>query len=301
MSEEVEILKNGEWKRKYVVDLSEDELRCLKRCPGENDFGPCHAPMGIAMRAGKPSYAYQLYKSEKTHVPGCNCYKPAKKSRMSHPDNRCADISFDELQKRISKRQLGRDVPPVDVTNGDLDDPNDEGSYPRDRIIRDIERVRTLPSTAGALAVILESLSVDSLFCASHVHDYIVDHRTINFYRKHGIPADRPIMILAQKIRRDNHNIADPTRELVFADCTYNFSRKAEIGNCLQFRVRDFETRKYLKDIFEKKDIGKHYLVLLCYWKKDPVNPNTYIAVGETPGCIGYIKTDKCQTPFCQR
>ena len=216
-------------------------------------------------------------------------------------DKRCADIAFKDLQARISKRCVEREVNPVDVPNEELNNKKTEGGNTGERIVRRIERVRALPSTPQSLAEVLEDLSTESSFCEGRVRDYVVDHRTIDYYQNFGIPSNRPIMVFAKKITRENQKIVDRTHELIFADCRYNAMQQPDIGDCLQYRIRDYKTREYLKDIFEQKKLNGCYLVFLCAWRKDLINPNTYIAVGETPGCIGYIKIDKCQIPFVDR
>lgn len=302
MADYGEILKDGVWQLKHISEVTESDSHCPIRCPGENDIRLCHADMGVSMQNGKPHYYYQLHHDGKVHIPGCNYNKRAEKTRISHIDTSCHDRDITDIFEGMRERQIEKNPTPPRGSEDNENNQDQNGVVPEEEITKAVEKVKSPPSTVSKLADVFQKLSIRDIFAQGRVKDYVIDYRTVDYYREHGIPENRPMLVLLSTIKRRNMRISDPAKwELVFADCTYNPLKRENVGDCIQFRVRDFGARQELRARINKKKLTPHHLVLFCMWQRDPNNRNTYIAIRETAGVVGSIAVDQCQTPFAEK
>lgn len=298
MADIVQILINGEWTEKKIHEIQKELWGLPMRCCGKNDLGPCHAHMQLAFRGGKPYTFYQAHRNESVHVVGCEHDRRSKKSRIERFDMRCADLNSRDLLQKMSQRKEIKKRDPKGKTGGDGGDGDTDRETSEETRHREVEDVARRPSSPEGLAEVFEALPVRSPIMEGYVFDFVVDHRTLEYYRANGIPEDTPVLTLMKKTVAKHRYVEDPKQwEIILASCDYDASNDDESRACLRYRVREYHTRQKLMELMRKKDSENYYLVMFGCWEKDSVNPNTYIAVGETEGVVGRIKIDKCQTP----
>ena len=290
MAKIVEVqLPDGRWVIRTSDTISEEELNYPMRCCWINKKGqPCHAPMVAERHMNRVHFRQK--NGEKVHILGCVHDERRKKETITHLDRRAyghepIDVwkAMKTEKKRRAPQNGGDDTGGGSI--GGVDVPG--GSEPNPRLI---QRRETLPKSPVMLAEVLLELSIDADFANTRVGDLIVDHRTINDFRRDGIPDGAFVLVLAKRLAVSNRTFVAPKDEFVLVDCMYDASKEAIPYNYMQFRLN--LTGDARDSMFKYLKLKGHntFIVIFSRWKKDPDNMNTYIARDVDDDHIGRIR-----------
>lgn len=221
----IEIMPDGQRRKVNISDLTEDDLQKCNSyvCTGILDDGQvCNAPM-LPFLGSKHRDGYFYEKSRKTpHLHDCPEARSRKATTVEMLDRRAQGKTNEALYDQLNQDKKPRGKkPPINPPIPDPEDfeldtpPYDETDDEQEKEIK--ARLR-MPRNIQEFISLLSSLSIHDNYTNKKVFDLILDHRTVESYRRMGLPTNRPFVINARRTFPYEHGIALGNHQWILVD-----------------------------------------------------------------------------------
>lgn len=277
-----------------IDTLSPAEYENRFICPGILDDG---TTCGILTRPAegvvvRGAYFYPA-RRDQPHRPGCPCARARKTTIVESLDRRGAGKTNWELFESLNREKSIHSKKEKSKTQKFEADPNYDSYSEHTEMgndCKDIQTKKRMPRKTEEYARLLMTLSIHDNYMDGKVFDFLLDERTIESYRRMGIPCGKPFLAMCRRTLPYKHEISIENNQWVLVDY-WAIGKNARYPIVFVLNV-DSEAKSKLLNLCRIEPSVK--IAVYAVFQKHPTLQRAYISEPIKAQMITAFMDDQC-------